>query len=194
MRFNNHFNLKDKHAFLSASKHAWTNYDEEKLARVFNTANQAQKGTELHDLAAKLIKHGIKQIDNGKTFNAYVNDAIGYRMTPEQPLAYSENAFGTADAISFGVDGRGEDRKLRLRIHDLKTGTGPTSERQLEVYAAFFCLEYQVSPFDFPIELRIYQNDEVKIFDADGDDIMHLMSWIKTADKLINKMKEEAYS
>jgi hypothetical protein len=34
----------------------------------------------------------------------YVNDAIGYQMTPEQPIYYSENCVGTADAISFKND------------------------------------------------------------------------------------------
>ena len=31
----------------------------------------------------------------------YVNDAIGFKMIPEQPLFYSENCFGTTDAIVF---------------------------------------------------------------------------------------------
>lgn len=49
----------------------------------------------------------------------YVNDAIGYKMTPEQTLFYSENCFGTADSISY--------RSGLLRIHDLKTGVIPAS-------------------------------------------------------------------
>ena len=31
-----------------------------------------------------------------KTLNLYVNDAIGFKMNPEQTLVYSENCFGTA--------------------------------------------------------------------------------------------------
>lgn len=68
-----------------------------------------------------------------KTLNAYVNDAIGYKMIPEQILFYSDNCFGTADAIVF--------RNGLLRIHDLKTGVIPAHMEQLEVYAALFCLE-----------------------------------------------------
>jgi hypothetical protein len=49
-------------------------------------------------------------------------------MTPEQILFYSENCFGTADAISF--------RYNKLRISDLKTGVIKGSVHQLEVYAA----------------------------------------------------------
>lgn len=52
--------------------------------------------------------------------NAFVNDAIGYRMDPEVLLYYSDNAFGTADAISF-IDGV-------LRIFDLKTGKHPVNQ------------------------------------------------------------------
>lgn len=60
----------------------------------------------------------------------YVNDAIGFKMTPEQPLFYSENCFGTADAISY--------RNKLLRIHDLKTGLIPAHMEQLMIYAALF--------------------------------------------------------
>ncbi len=79
-------------------------------------------------------------------------------MVTEQTLYFSENCFGTADTISF--------RRNKLRIHDLKTGITATSEKQLEVYAALFCLEYGASPFDIEIELRIYQRDEIRIFDS----------------------------
>jgi hypothetical protein len=114
----------------------------------------------------------------------YVNDALGYRMASEQVLYYSENCFGTPDAISF--------RRNQLRIHDLKTGVTPTSERQLEVYAALFCLEYKYKPFDIAIELRIYQNDEVRVYEADPDDITHIMDRIVTFDKRISDIRMEA--
>ena len=87
----------------------------------------------MHQLAHDLIREGIRLPRNGKTLNRYVNDCIGWGMTPEQILYYSDNAFGTADAISF--------RNMILRISDLETGETPASEKQLEVYAAFFCLE-----------------------------------------------------
>ena len=36
-----------------------------------------------------------------KALNMFVNDAIGFKMTSEQVLYYSDNSFGTADAILF---------------------------------------------------------------------------------------------
>ena len=53
----------------------------------------AQYGTELHELAAKLIELGIKLPKSNKTLNMYVNDCIGFRMTPEVTFYFSENAF-----------------------------------------------------------------------------------------------------
>lgn len=186
MLFNPHYNLRDKHAFLSASKPAWTNYDEDKLDRVFLSSLAAQRGTELHAFAKEAIRLGIKLPRSANTLNIYVNDAIGYRMVPEQILVYSDNCFGTADTIGF--------RNNLLRIHDLKTGQHVASERQLEVYAALFCLEYRMSPLEIKIELRIYQNNEVSVFDPDPDTILHIMDKIVTFDKRINEIRMEALS
>lgn len=183
MNFNTHSELEGRHAFLSASKYHWINYDEEKLGRVYFTALAAQKGTELHEFAFQAIRLGQKLQASKKTLNRYVNDAIGFRMTPEQVLFYSRNAFGTADAISF--------RKGLLRIHDLKTGVSPTSFHQLEVYCAFFCLEYRIKPAEIDIELRIYQNDDVQVFTPEVDQITHIMDKIITFDKRIELIREE---
>jgi len=111
----------------------------------------------------------------------YVNDAIGYRMTPEQKLTYSINCFGTADAISF--------RQNKLRIHDFKSGDTPASMRQLEVYTALFCLEYGYKPIDIDIELRLYQSNEILVHEPLPEDINHIMTRIIVFDKLIDKMK-----
>ncbi len=143
MRFNDNSKLAGKHAFLSASKSSWINYDEDKLDRVFLSNMAAQRGTDLHAFAAEAIRLGVKLPDTSTTMNLYVNDAIGFRMKPEMTLFYSVNCFGTPDTISF--------RQNKLRVHDLKTGTLHTSERQLEVYAALFCLEYNFRPFDIEI-------------------------------------------
>lgn len=183
MLFNPHSNLVGMHAFLSASQHAWTNYDEDKLDARYMTAMAAKHGTELHEFAHEAIRLGIKLPRSPKTLNLYVNDAIGFRMTPEQPLFYSANCFGTADAISF--------RKNLLRIYDLKTGVNPTSERQLEVYAALFCLEYKVKPLDIEMDLRIYQNDEIRMYEGDPDIVLHIMDKIITFDRRIEEMKRE---
>lgn len=183
MHFNKHSSVEGQHAFLSASKYHWVNYDEDKLTRVYSTYLATMKGTELHDLACRLIRMGIKLPRTQKTLNMYVNDAIGFKMTPEQVLYYSPNAFGTADAISF--------RKNLLRIHDLKTGVSKVSMLQPEIYAALFCLEYDVKPNDIHMELRIYQSDDIMIHEPDPDDIFHIMDKIVTFDRRIEEMRVE---
>lgn len=183
MDFNRHFHLEGRHAFLSASSYHWIRYDDDKLANTFMNQKAKQRGTDLHALASECIRLGVKLPANKKTLNQYVNDAIGFRMVPEQVLVYSDNAFGTADAISF--------RKNLLRIHDLKTGENKASEEQLEVYAAFFCLEYGLKPFEIEMENRIYQNDECIIFVPDPDKITHIMDRVVTFDKIIDRIKAE---
>ena len=183
MKFNNHKNLEGCHAFLGASKYHWINYNPDKVAASYRSYLATLKGTELHDFAARCIKLGQKLPKSKKTLNMYVNDAIGYRMTPEQVLYYSDNCFGTADSISF-KDGL-------LRIHDLKTGVTPAHMEQLEIYAALFCLEYKIKPADIDIELRIYQSDDIMIFNPTVEDIVPIMDKIITSDKIISKIKTE---
>lgn len=186
MIFNPHSNLIGQHAFLSASKYHWINYDNEKLDQTYIASQAAKRGNELHAFAHEAIRLGIKQARSPKTLNLYINDAIGYRMSPEQILYYSDNCFGTSDAISY--------RRGMLRIHDLKTGTTPTSEHQLEVYAALFCLEYRLKPFEMDTELRIYQSDEVRVYEADPDVLTRIMDKIITFDKRITDLRMEAQS
>lgn len=183
MKFNDNSKLAGQHAFLSASKSSWINYPEEKLDRVFLSHTAANRGTKLHALAHDLISLGVRLPDTKTTLNMYVNDGIGYRMQSEKTLFYSMNCFGTPDTISF--------RQNKLRIHDLKNGVNHASERQLEVYAALFCLEYGFRPFDIDIELRIYQNDEVRIYEADPVSISLIMDKIVAFDKRINQLREE---
>ena len=180
MDFNPHLNLVGKHAFLSASKYHWINYDEDKLAASFRKYLAVQKRTQLHEFAKDCITLGIKLPKSKKTLNMYVNDAIGFKMTPEQPLYFSDNCFGTADAISF--------RKNELRIHDLKTGETPASMSQLVVYTALFCLEYGVKPSDIFTELRIYQSDQVLIHQPDAEVISSIMGKIIIFDKRIEAL------
>lgn len=181
MKFNPHSNLIGQHAFLSASKYHWINYDEEKLANTYLKFLATQRGTELHDFACRCIQLGQKLPRSNKTLNMYVNDAIGFKMTPEQPLYYSENCFGTADAISFKND--------FLRIHDLKTGEIPASIHQLEIYASLFCLEYDIRPSDISMELRIYQSDQVLVSNPTVEDIAPIMDKIVIFDKRIQQIK-----
>ena len=184
MNFIDHSRLLGQHAFLSASKYHWINYDLDKLGESYAAYQAVQKGTELHDLACRLIKNNVRLPRTHTTLNMYVNDAIGFKMTPEQVLYYSENCFGTCDAISF--------KNKILRIHDLKTGSTPTHMEQLMIYAALFCLEYREKPNDIQIELRIYQNDDVEILNPDPDDIYAIMDKIVEFDKYLNELKMEA--
>lgn len=181
MNFNKHSDLIGEHAFLSGSKYHWVNYDEEKIDTAYLKYLAIQKGIQLHGLAKSLIELGVKLPKTKKAFNQYVNDAIGYRMTPEQVLFYSFNAFGTTDAICF--------RDGLLRIHDLKTGVSPVSMRQLEIYAALFCLEYEKKSPD--IELRIYQENNIIVHVPPSEDIEYVMSKIIIFDKKIEKLKME---
>src|SRR5699024_7357240 len=118
-----------------------------------------------------------------KTLNMYVNDAIGFGMTPEQVLYYSENCFGTTDAISFRND--------ILRISDFKSGVVPAHMEQLMIYAALFCLEYRVKPEKIKIILRIYQNDDIIEEEANPKEIRYFMDKIVESDKIISKIKSE---
>ncbi len=183
MDFNQHSNLVGQHAFLSASKYHWLNYDVEKLKTTFRKQLAVQMGTRLHAFAAECISLRQRLQKSKKTLNMFVNDAIGFKMTPEQPLYYSENCFGTADAISFTNN--------LLRIHDLKTGETPASMAQLEIYTALFCLEYSMSPSDINIELRIYQSDDIVIHSPDSMDIREIMDKIIFFDKAIQQLKME---
>lgn len=183
MRWNDHSKYQGQHAFLSASKYHWINYDDDKLIFMFKSELATIAGTETHEFAATCIKRRQKLPKSQTTLNMFVNDAIGFRMRPEQLLFYSENCFGTADAISF-------DGKL-LRIHDLKTGVIKAHMEQLMVYAALFCLEYAINPKDIKIMLCIYQNNDIQICEPPPEAIIQIMATIKRFDNLIEKVKEE---
>jgi len=176
---------------MAPSNYHWVNYDEDKMDKTIFTAQAARLGDRKHALAAELINLRVKLPPVRKTINLYVNDAIGYGMTPEQPLYYSENCFGTADAISFRHDPV-TDRWM-LRIHDLKTGSTRTSVKQLEIYACLFALEYNFDISEIDIELRIYKSDDVEIYIPDLDDLLHIIDKIKTYDKRIEEIKREAF-
>lgn len=181
MLFNRHSELRDKHAFLSPSNYHWINYTDEKLEARYTSAQASRRGTDLHNLAHEAIRLGVKLSRSNKAIATYVNDGIGYKMSCEQPLFYSDNCFGHADTIAF--------RRAKLRIHDLKTGVSPTKEKQLEVYAAIFCLEYGISPFDIEIELRIYQGEEVRVYDPNPETIANIMDTIVDFDRQIEDMR-----
>lgn len=183
MIFNKHSALEGLHAPFGASQSAWLRYDDEKALSVYKNLKAKEMGTRLHAWAKETIDLGIKQPRSKKTIYAYVNDAIGFKMSTEVVLFYSERFFGTADAICF--------RNGVLRIHDLKTGKTPVHIEQLEIYAALFCLEYKIKPGEIDIELRIYQNDEILYHNPTAEDILPIMDKIIRLNKLLEKIDYE---
>ena len=182
MNFNQHFRLNGLHAPFSPSQPSWLNYTDEKALDVYSNKKAAEMGTRLHNWAKETIDLGIRQPRSKKTIYAYVNDAIGFRMDTEVVLYYSDRFFGTADAISF--------KNNFLRIHDLKTGTSPVHIEQPLVYAALFCLEYKIKPSDIKIELRIYQNDEIQIYEPEEGAVEEVMNKIIHLDELLSSYEE----
>ena len=183
MQFNSHKELEGLHAPFSPSQSAWLRYNDEKAIEVMTNKQTAAMGTELHEWAKKTIDLGIKQPKSKKTLYAYVNDAIGYKMSTEVVLYYSPRFFGTADSIAF--------RHNCLRIHDLKTGKTQAHMEQLLVYAALFCLEYRVKPSEIDIELRLYQNDDILVCEPTAEDIVPIMDKIIHLDKILEKFDLE---
>lgn len=211
MNFISHSDLEGTHAFLSPSQNAWTNYTDEKLEQRYLTAQAVERGTRLHEFAAEAIRLNRRQ-SGRDTLSMYVNDAIGYKMTPEQPLFYSFNCYGTTDAIAY--------KKNVLRIHDLKTGEIEAHIKQLYIYAALFCLEYgqkanelrkkgysdndiaqnlgvKASEIHFEPEkmddicLRIYQFNDIKEEHPDPQEIRNLMNIIVHQDRILTNLKAE---
>ena len=183
MNFVSHSNLNGLHAPFSPSQSSWLRYDDDRAMEVFLNKKAAEMGTRLHAWAKETIDLGIKQPKSKKTLYSYVNDAIGFKMSTEVVLFYSERFFGTADSISF--------RDNFLRIHDLKTGKIKAEMEQLEIYAALFCLEYKVKPESIGMELRLYQNDEVIYHNPTPEDIHAIMDKIVHLDQVIQTLEED---
>lgn len=181
--FNSHPKLEGTHAFLSPSNYHWLNYPDEKLIERLRTSDAAKLGTRLHAWAAEAISLGRDQPVDGDILCVYINDALEFGMIPEQTLWYSMNCYGTADAIGF------EEEDMFLRIHDFKSGVSPTSEKQLYIYAAIFCLEYDFKPFEIDGELRIYQGNEVREFPIDCGYLANVYDKIITSDNIIEQRR-----
>jgi hypothetical protein len=192
MVFKNHSNLEGTHAPFSASKSSWLRYTDEKIVEVRDNMKAKELGTRLHEWAAETIELGIKMPKTKKTINAYINDAIGFNMTPEVVLFYSMYFYGTADAINYN-----EKTKV-LRIHDLKTGKSKPSMKQLEAYAALFILEYaeqlNFDPMSINIELRIYQIGEPVLWHTpENSYILDICEAIKANDKIVKQTQSELF-
>ena len=183
MNFIKHSNLEGCHAPFSASQPSWLRYDDKKALEVYNNKKAAEMGSRLHAWAKETIDLRIKQPRSKKTLYSYVNDAIGFNMSTEVVLYYSDRFFGTADAICF--------RNGILRIHDLKTGVTKVHMEQLMIYAALFCLEYKIKPGDIEFELRIYQNDEILYHNPTAEEILPIMDKIIHLNKILESLDYE---
>lgn len=191
MNFIDHSDYEGKHAFLGASSYSWIRYDVQKLTSRYRNEAAKERGTRLHALACEHIKLRIPLAEDGSTLSLYVNDAIRYHLKPEVLLYYSDNCFGTADAIEY-FDSDFEHMRPLLRIHDLKTGVTKCSMDQLKIYAALFCLEYHYRPEDMDIVLRIYKDNDIIELELDSDDIREIMRTIPIFDDIIEQIRQEA--
>lgn len=182
MNFNTHSDLKDAHSFLSPSNYHWLNYTPEKLEAVYRNQQAKEKGTILHAFASVAIEERIKLAHVKKALNMFVNDSIGFKMISEQVLYYSHNSFGTADAIGL--------KDNLLRIFDLKTGITKPSFKQLDIYAALFCLEYGVDPKDIEVEERLYQGNGFQVNIPEPLYIQDIMDKIIEFDIILENIKQ----
>ena len=212
MNFNKHFHQEGKHALLSASSWRWLNDDSDSLVKRIKSQYSTTIGTILHNIAYKHIKYRIKMnrydkknvmlelLTNGipgfvidaldfddifENLMTYVNDGVGFKLSPEVVLYYSDNFFGTADSIAYS------ERDHFLRIHDYKSGSTPAHMEQLLVYAALFSLEYMIKPTEFETELRIYQNNEIVVHNPPSDEIITVSDTIVNHEKFLTTIKEE---
>lgn len=181
MDFNQHYHLAGKHAFLGASSYHWIRYTPDRLVSAYESAKARERGTMLHDWASTAIKEGIKLAKLKRAINMFVNDAIGFRMESEVVLYYSDNCFGTADAISF--------RDGLLRIHDLKTGVSKASFDQLLIYSALFCLEYDIDPSKIEFAFRLYQGNGFEEVTTQPEAVQEIMDKIIEFDKILDDLK-----
>jgi hypothetical protein len=173
---------KGQHAFLSPSSYHWVNYSREKLEVTYKRQQRVALGVKLHEVAEQLINLKIRLPSTNATLNAFVNDAIGFNLYSEVVLYYSDNCFGTADAIGY------DEVTRTLRIHDLKTGVTQTSIIQLEIYAALFFLQTGITPDDVTVILRIYQNDEILEATVHSTTISRVMNTIREFDLVISSL------
>lgn len=184
MQWNDHSRQAGNHALFSPSNYHWLDNAEEYLYAKIDSIKAKERGTRLHDLAEKLIKEGVRLADEPKTLNMYVNDAIGFHMDTEIVLYYSKWFYGKADAISF--------RQRTLRIHDLKTGESGDM-KQLLIYAALFCLEYDTNPKDIQIILRIYKENSVEELFATLADIQPIIDQITSWTRILQEEEVNDY-
>lgn len=155
---------------------------------IYNKYTHLSINGEVPDSALQLISH-LNSIPREvfEALECYINDGVGFKMSTECPIKYSDEVFGHADTLSF--------RDNFLRIHDLKTGANPAHMEQLQAYAALFCLEYgpvyKFKPGDIQIELRLYQWDEIIVFNPTVEDIAPIIDQIVRINKISENVDKE---
>lgn len=213
MNFNLHSELRGRHAIFAPSVPYWMNDSEEEAIQRYCSSFATAVGTALHSLAEDHIRYSVKMtrfdnkyvplallkakipasvvdrlpVDNlFENLMLYVNDCIGFRMTPEVVLYYSDIFFGTTDAIHF------DERERLLQINDYKSGSSPAKMDQLIGYDALFRLEYcpllRIRPEEIRSELRIYQFGEVRLCEPEPDEVISVMNHIKALDKTMSAL------
>ena len=78
MIWNDHSKIKGTHAFLGASNFTWLADDKEKLRKRYLNFLAKQRGTDLHALAAEMIRLRKNCPETSMSFDQYVNDAIAW--------------------------------------------------------------------------------------------------------------------
>jgi len=178
-------------AALGTEIHEWSSA-QIKLSNKVSNIKEIEKGVKTHIFEkytgtgadyGKMLLENMDYLPHEiyPTVKLFVNDSIGYRMSSEQKIEYSDLCWGTSDAITC-VDNK-------LFIFDLKTGSRPAKETQLLVYAALFCLQEHTKPNELEIETRIYQNGDALITNPPSDVIYDIMSKIVHLDSVIGKFR-----
>lgn len=187
--FRSHPRLEGSHAILGASNYHWLRYSDEKLIDRLSTLEAAALGTRLHAWAAESIALKRRQPEDLDVLSEYVNHALDFELIPEQMLFYSMYAYGTADTIGFEPYIGHKKFAGFLRIHDYKSGSAKTSTDQLYIYGGYFCHEYGFRPFEIEGELRIYQSDEVRIYELDREYLAYVYDRIESANGIVDRRR-----
>jgi len=113
------------------------------------------------------------------TVKSYINDCVVSKMETEVLVDFSENFFGTADAVRF--DGK------HLMIFDLKTGATPAKIEQPVIYACLYLLKYRLDPKEVSVEVRIYQSNDILRATPDANELIPVMNKIIHFDNIMNE-------
>lgn len=152
-----------KHAVFSPSEKYWVNYDRARIIQRYDQVIAIERGTALHELAAKCIDLKIHLDPCEGVIATYVSDCISYKMDTEVELVFTNEINGTADAIRY-------DRESNtLYVFDLKTGSTKASLVQVMIYAALWCCVHNRDPLTLSYDLRIYHNQYPEKIDTESD-------------------------